>query len=533
MSQQQHSIKIARKLRAHRIFGGIKPLALKARSLRSRIMPAPIPEILILPLLQHQGSPAAPIVNVGDQVLKYQLLAAAEGPPSVPVHAPTSGEITAITDSPIPGHGEQSGRCILLRADGEDNAIDLQPLPDHRALNHWQLLERVNSAGICGMGGAGFPTTEKLRASMERGIELLIINAVECEPHISADEALIRERAAAVVSGAEILQSICLANRCVIAIERDKHDAVKQLRDSLESSSVELLELPSKYPTGGEKQIIQAVTGLEVPHDALPMDIGVLVQNAGTAYAVHDAITEGKPCISRITTLTGAPLQTPKNFDALIGTPVSFLFALCGIEESLHTGSIMGGSLMGLDLVSTDVPLIKTSNCLIAKSRAEFPEPKPEQACIRCGYCATACPARLLPQQLYAYSCNQDLEQLEQLNLADCIECGACDYVCPSHIPLVQNFRASKQTLAIRGQHSQTSAQWRRRFQFHQYRLKKEADAAQENKSAHRTAPEADYEEGGFSRDKARQEITAAVERVATRRRNRITSSGESDQERH
>ncbi len=533
MNQLQHSRKIARKLRAHRIFGGIKPLALKARSLRSRIMPAPIPEMLILPLLQHQGSPAAPIVNVGDQVLKYQLLAAAEGPLSVPVHAPTSGEIAAITDAPVPGHGKQSQRCILLRADGVDNAIALLLLPDHRALSHWQLLERVNAAGICGLGGAGFPTAEKLRSSIERGIELLIINGAECEPYISADEALIRERAAAVVSGAEILQSICLADRCVIAIEQDKHDALKQLRHSLESSSVELLELPTKYPIGGEKQIIQAVTGLEVPHDALPMDIGVLVQNAGTAYAVHDAITEGKPCISRITTLTGTPLQTPKNFEALIGTPVSFMFELCGIEESRHTGSIMGGSLMGLELVRTDVPLIKTSNCLIAKSRAEFPEAKPEQACIRCGFCATACPARLLPQQLYAYSRNQNLEQLEQLNLADCIECGACDYVCPSHIPLVQYYRASKQAISSRDQQRQLSAHWQRRFQFHQYRLKEEADGLQEEERAHRIAPEAAHQARGFSRDKARQEIAAAVERVATRRRNTIASSRESDQERH
>ena len=205
------------------------------------------------------------------------------------------------------------------------------------------------------------------------------------------------------------------------------------------------------------------------------------------------------------------------------------MFELCGIEESRHTGSIMGGSLMGLELVRTDVPLIKTSNCLIAKSRAEFPEAKPEQACIRCGFCATACPARLLPQQLYAYSRNQNLEQLEQLNLANCIECGACDYVCPSHIPLVQYYRASKQAISSRDQQRQLSAHWQRRFQFHQYRLKKEADGLQEEERAHRIAPEAAHQARGFSRDKARQEIAAAVERVATRRRNTIASSRESD----
>ncbi|MDA1371160.1 MAG: electron transport complex subunit RsxC [Proteobacteria bacterium] len=529
MSQSPHHKSFTARLRAHKIFGGIKPAVYKADALRSRVMPAPLPGNLVLPLLQHQGQPAMAVVEVGQAVLKYQVLAMGNGPLSVPVHAPTSGVITAIADSAVPGFGAQVQRCIHLQADGLDTAAELQPCLDYRALSHLQLLALIDAAGICGLGGAGFPTAEKLRVSIEQGVELLIINAAECEPYISADESLIRERADRVVSGAEILQSVCLAKRCVIAIEKDKADAIEALSTALQDSSIELLVLNSKFPTGGERQIIQAVTGFEVPRGLLPVDAGILVQNAGTAYAVHNAIVEGKPCISRITTLTGSPLQTPKNFEALIGTPVSFLFEMCGIDKSQHTGTIMGGSLMGIELDSDEVPLIKTTNCLLAKSTGEFPDPAPEQACIRCGYCADVCPARLLPQQLYAFSRSEDLDQLEEHGLADCIECGACAYVCPSHIPLVQYYRASKQAIAERDRQFQTSKQWQSRFQFHQYRLKKETTKALDKKLPGAEKTTANEPAQPFSRDQARDEIAAAVRRVAARHSNRTAPSSAKD----
>ncbi len=511
--------------RGHKIPGGIKPPTYKHTSLRSRIMPVPIAENLILPLQQHRSEAAIPMVKVGDQVLKYQKIGHAVSKLSVVIHAPTSGTITAIAEASVANESGEKALCIHLQADGKDNALAIKPVYDYRAMSHLDLLAMVEEAGICGLGGAGFPTAEKLRLCIDKGVELLIINAVECEPYITADEALIRERAEAVIIGSEVLQAICLARRCVVAIENDKTDAIAALTTVLQSSSIELFIVPAKYTTGGEKQLIQALTGREVATDTLPVDIGVTVQNAGTAYAVYKAIIEGTPCISRITTVTGAPLQTPKNFEALIGTPVSYLFDLCGINNAIHTMTIMGGSLRGIVLCSIDVPVVKTTNCLIAASNEEFPPAQPERACIRCGFCATACPASLLPQQLYAFARSQNWQQLQEHGLFDCIECGACAYVCPSHIPLVQYYRASKTDLREYREKQLQSEQWEQRFQYHQYRSKKGKDDVQDQDFNKNESHKTNTGITGFSREQAKKEIAAAVARVKSRRANLITSS--------
>lgn len=514
----------------YRVPGGIKPAAHKLVSLRSRIMPIPVPPQLVLPLTQQQGAAATPLVKVGDRVLKYQAIAKAEGPHSVALHAPTSGVITAIADATLADDSGARGLCIHLQSDGNDTAAELQPVTDYRSLSHLQLLKLVEDAGICGLGGAGFPSAEKLRLSIDRGVGLLIINAAECEPYITADEALLRERAAQVVEGAEILQAICLAQDCIIAIEDDKLEAIASLQQALTMSSVQLLTVTSKYPAGGEKQLIQAVTGKEVPTGGYPADIGILMHNVGTAYAVYQAIVLGSPCISRITTLTGSPLQTPKNFETLIGTPVSFLLKLCGVNEATHTMTIMGGSLMGKVLADVDAPVSKISNCLIAASSEEFPALESEQACIRCGYCASACPASLLPQQLYAYSRSEDWQQLQDYGLFDCIECGACAYVCPSHIPLLQYYRASKANIREHLTQQTRSEHWQQRFQTHQYRIKKEKDQATDLNKKDRKIRKPDDSisqsvDSAFSRERAREEISAAVARVKARRANVIASS--------
>lgn len=521
-------------------FGGISTPAHKARSLRSRLMPTPIPDRLVLPLSQNREVDAIPVVKVGETVLKFQLLAEPGEPQGTALHAPTSGRISAIANALVADASSSQRLCIHLQSDGMDAAIDVEKVADYRALGHLQLLEKIEQAGICGLGGAGFATARKLSLSINQGVDLLIINAAECEPYISTDEALLRERAGDVVRGAEILQSISLTRRCVIAIEEDKKDAVEALVEALKTSSIELMTLASKYPAGGEKQIIQAVSGMETPTMQHPASIGVLVHNVGTAYAVYRAVACGEPCISRITTLTGAPLQTPKNFETLIGTPVSFLFDLCGIDSASHTGSIVGGSLMGIKLPNLDVPVLKTSNCLIAMSVSEFPAAAPELACIRCGFCATACPARLLPQQLYAFSRSQNYQQIEDHGLFDCIECGACAYVCPSSIPLVQYYRASKQEIRQIQASQQQSRHWQTRFQQHQYRIKRQQDQAQnftpDNTATalneqHSGTEEPDQQaiaevvKTGFSRDLARQEIAAAVARVRARKAGIIASS--------
>ena len=495
-------------------------------------MPTPIPARLILPLWQHQGTAAQASVAVGDRVLKYQKLAEASSADSVPVHAPTSGSIVAIENSivvPLSDNMKPNQLCIHLQPDGEDRAIETTPNHDYHSLDPDRLLEKIADAGICGMGGAGFPTSAKLKLSLKRGVELLIINGAECEPYITADEALIRERADAVVQGAEILQAASKADRCVIAIENSKTDAVMQLVAALKDSSVELMVINTKYPAGGEKQLIQTVTGKQVPAGLRPADIGVLLQNAGTAYAVYEAIILGRPCISRITTLTGLALQTPKNFETLIGVPFSFLFELCGIDQSVRTKTIVGGSMMGIEAASDAAPVTKTTNCLIAAGSEEFPAPLAETACIRCGFCASACPASLLPQQLLSYSRISDGQQLQEHGLFDCIECGACAYVCPSNIPLVQYYQASKIHIRERQARREQSAKWQDRFQFHQYRIKKAADEALAEKVREYPKASATLPADDFSRDEARQKIADAVARVQARKSKLIASTHDSN----
>ena len=514
-----------RRLQPQHVAGGIRLPAFKNASLRSRIMPAPIPPLLTLPLQQHQGEAAQLIVKVGDHVLKYQTLAEGDGYKSVSIHAPSSGTVIGIEESVIATISGQTQPCIHLATDGRDEAAEIRPLQDYRSLSPLELLQKITDAGICGMGGAGFPTAEKLRISVERKVELLIINAVECEPYISADQALIREFAPSVVAGAEICQQICQARRCIIAIGDDKTDSIAALEEALAGSTVELLLLKSKYTAGAERQLIQAVTGNEVPHGMLPADIGVLLQNTGTAHAIYKAIVKGEPCISRITTVTGSALQTPKNFIALLGTPATFLFGLCGIDAAAHSKSIAGGNLMGIELHDDSAPVMKTTNCLIAATPREFPAAGAELACIRCGFCAEVCPATLLPQQLLAYAKTEDHHQLQDHGLFDCIECGACAYVCPSQIPLVQYYRASKTRIRARQSSHHRSAGWQQRFQLHQYRMKKEQDIAADRKPGSPASQTNKVNTESFSREQARQEISAAVARVQARRTNKIASS--------
>lgn len=518
-------------LRRRKIFGGIKPATHKAASLRSRIMPMPLPPQLILPINQYHGTNSSPLVKVGDAVLKYQALTEKLDHTGAALHAPTSGRITAICSASIAGHPGNAALCIHLQCDGDDNSLELQPCLNHDQLTGFEVLRKIDAAGIVGMGGAGFPTAHKLRLATEHGTELLIINAAECEPYISTDEALLRERAREVVIGAELLRTACHAPRCGIAIEEDKPAAIAALRTALAHSPIELMLLHSTYPTGGEKQIVQAVTGLEVPVGQYPLNLGILVHNAGTAYAVYQAVAEGKPSISRIITLTGRALQTPKNFEALIGTPVAFLLKLCGVQEQHHLTTVMGGSLMGLQLAHAEVPVTKTTNCLIAATVEDFPQPEPELACIRCGFCAEVCPARLLPQQLYSFARTHNHTQLQSYGLDDCIECGACAYVCPSNIPLVQYYVAAKQELRTLSVAREQSEHWQTRFQFHQYRTKQEKDSARERRIPTALSPvellptdSSPITSVQFSRQLAQQEIADAVARANAKRTSRLAT---------
>jgi len=499
---------------------GIRPPTLRESSLRSRIMPTPMPDQLLLPLqdyadpLAREHDRIAPCVDVGDWVAKYQLLAKGKEPGSLRLHAPTSGTVQAIEQIPAAAIGQRSQLAIRLLTDTDERELPLEPPSDYRALAPEQLVQLIEEAGICGLGGAGYPTARKIRDAVEKNVKTLIINGVECEPYISCDEALLRERASLTVKGAELLQAACLADDCVIVIDNAMPAARKALTLALQGSSISLRVVHRRYPAGDERQLVKAICRREVPGEGHPPDVGVLVQNIGTAVAVYEAIVHAKPCISRIVTLTGSALLTPKNFDVPIGTPVQHLLKLCGVDDKEHEFTIRGGSLMGQYLLEQSAPIEKTTNCIIASNSLEIPEWETEQACIRCGYCAQACPAQLQPQQLLASIRSEERQQTLALGLDDCIECGACAVVCPSRIPLVSYYRAAKEIHREEFTSHEQSRHWQARFQYHQYRLKKNQDRAQPRKAVEQTVKEAQ----GFSRDQARMEISAAVERVRRRR---------------
>ncbi|WP_373388433.1 electron transport complex subunit RsxC [Pseudomonas alcaligenes] len=464
--------------------GGIHPAEHKALSNRTPIAQAPLPRRLILPLGQHIGAAAEPCVAVGERVLKGQKIAEASAFVSAPLHAPTSGTVSFIGPQPYPHVSGLPAPAIVIDSDGLEQWIDLTPHADYRHLESAELLELIREAGISGLGGAGFPTAAKLTVRPTQKIHTLIINGTECEPYITADDVLMRERTAELVSGIDILVQLIQPDEVLIGIEDNKPEAIAAVRAALAERSYRLKVFPTKYPSGGEKQLIQILTGVEVPSGGLPADIGMLCQNVGTCVAIHDAVVLGKPLITRITTLTGTALARPGNVEALLGTPVGELLEFAGLDTSKLNRLVMGGPMMGFTLPSLDVPLIKTANCLLAGSASELPTPPPAMPCIRCGECADACPASLLPQQLHFFALGQQHEQLKAHNLFDCIECGACAYVCPSSIPLVQYYRAAKAEIRELEQKQQKAEHSKQRFELRQERLRRE----EERKEAERLA---------------------------------------------
>ncbi|PJI50873.1 MAG: electron transport complex subunit RsxC [Pseudomonas sp.] len=478
--------------------GGITPPANKQQSTATPIQQPPLPHRLVLPLQQHIGEPAMPCVEVGQRVLKGQLIAEAGSAISAALHAPTSGNVVEISEQPYPHSSGLSLPAIVIDSDGAEEWVELTPEPEYASLSGIELLQRIRQAGIAGLGGAGFPTAAKLAARAQDDLHTLIINGAECEPYISADDLLMRERATELVEGIDVLMHILQPQQVLLGIEDDKPQAIAAVKAAIGERPIRLQAVPTRYPSGGERQLIQLLTGREVPSGGLPADIGMLCVNVGTAVAVADAVLRGRPLISRITTLTGAALERPCNVEALIGTPVGELLDFAGLDRTKLERLLLGGPLMGDSLPSLDVPLIKTANCLLAATREELPPPMPTMPCIRCGDCAQVCPASLLPQQLHFFA--QDHAQLLAHNLFDCIECGACAYVCPSSIPLVQYYRASKAEIRELEQRQLKAEQWRLRFEQRQERLRREEEQraadrrARQERAAHVQADQPDVE---------------------------------------
>ncbi|MFV0276594.1 MAG: electron transport complex subunit RsxC, partial [Parahaliea sp.] len=498
--------------------GGVHPPENKQQSLGAPIRDAGVPAQLVVPLSQHIGAPAKAIVAVGERVLKGQPIAEAGGFVSVPQHAPSSGTVTAIEERPIPHPSGLHASCVVIDCDGADQWLEHRGVDNYESESAANLLALIRAAGIAGMGGAGFPAAVKL--GTRAPIDTLIINGTECEPYITADDALMREQAAEIVAGARILRHIIGPKETLIGVEDNKPEGIAALRSAAQGTGIEVVVFPTKYPSGGEKQLIEILTGKQVPSGGLPAEVGVVCQNVGTAVAVYEAVVLGRPLISRITTVTGEALARPGNFRVLLGTPMSHLLALAGFAPQPSQRLVMGGPMMGFTLTDTAVPVVKTSNCLLAPAATELPAPPPAQVCIRCGLCAQACPASLLPQQLFWFARGKEYDKLEQHNLFDCIECGACSWSCPSHIPLVQYYRASKADILQQRRDHEKSEQSRLRFEARQERLaREEADKEAKRAARKQAAQQRAQQAAGASEGPAEADpIQAAIERARAKK---------------
>ena len=453
--------------------GGIHPPEMKTQSNGTPLRQVPLAQRFVIPLKQHIGAEGELCVKPGDRVLRGQPLTRGWGR-MLPVHAPTSGTVVAIEPHATAHPSALPEMSVIIDADGEDQWVSRDGWHDYQNRSREELIERIHQFGVAGLGGAGFPTGTKLRGGGDK-ITTLIINAAECEPYITADDRLMQDCAAQVIEGIRILGHILQPQQILIGIEDNKPQAISMLRAVLAGAhDISLRVIPTKYPSGGAKQLTQILTGKQVPHGGRSSDIGVLMQNVGTAFAVKRAVIDGEPLTERVVTLTGESVSRPGNVWARLGTPVSHLLEDAGFCPSAEQLVIMGGPLMGFTLPWLDVPVVKITNCLLAPSPSEMGEPEEEKGCIRCSACADACPADLLPQQLYWFSKGQQHDKATAHNISDCIECGACAWVCPSSIPLVQYFRQEKAEISAIRLEEQRAAEAKARFEARQNRLERE-----------------------------------------------------------
>jgi electron transport complex protein RnfC len=470
----------------YKFHGGIHPPTYKAVSTGAPIAQAGIPSKLVIPLQQHMGNRAKPIVQVGEHVLKGQKIGLSQGRPSSAVHASTSGTVTAIDMQQVAHPSGLPDLCITIVPDGKDEWIahsgaDIAQTP------HSELRHLLRKSGVVGLGGAGFPSDLKADAHHHK-ITTLILNGAECEPYITCDDMLMRERAADIVQGADILRQLLEAEEVLIAIENNKPEAIAAMQQAVKESgkAFDVVAIPTIYPGGGVKQLIRVLTGLEVPSGKLPTDIGVQCFNVATAYSTCRALVHGEPLLSRVVTITGN-VRHPQNYEALIGTPMNELVEQSGALPDT-SGYIMGGPMMGLRLAEASVPVVKASNCIIAASDKLFPAAPPALPCIRCTRCVEVCPADLQPQDLYWFSKGKEFGKAQTFSLFDCIECGACSYVCPSHIPLVQYFRYAKSEIRTRTLEKQSADRARERHEFREYRIEREKQEKAEKLAARERA---------------------------------------------
>lgn len=504
--------------------GGIHPADNKLQSSQSPVVDAGLPPRLIIPLRQHAGPAGDLLVQVGDKVKKGQPLTRYAKGRIVPVHASTSGTITEIGNHTVAHPSGLGDLCVILTPDGEDEWGERNGKADYWNLERGELLERIQQAGVAGLGGAVFPTHSKLDGRGQL-TEILIVNGLECEPYITTDDRLMQQYADEIMDGIRVLKHLLKPKLTLIGVEDNKPEAIEQLTRHATDEDVLVKTVPTKYPSGGAKQTIELLTGRQVPKGGRAVDIGIMVLNVATVFAIKRAIIDGEPLIERIVTLTGDSFKQPGNAWVRLGTPVRWLLQRFDLQPEAEQRVIMGGPMMGFTLPHAMVPVVKATNCLLAPTQAELPAPGPEQPCIRCSACADACPATLLPQELYWYSRAKEYDKAEKLNLMDCIECGACAWVCPSEIPLVQYYKIAKDDIREARAEAEKAERAKQRFEAKQARFEREkaarearhAEAAAQRRQTMTAAGGEDPVAAALARIKAKQDapitaITATAE---------------------
>lgn len=480
--------------------GGLHLEEHKEESSTQAVAHIPLADELIIPLQQHAGYKPTLTVKVGDYVYKGQEIASHTGFMKVPVHASTSGTITAIEDRPIAHPSGLNDLCVVLKPDGKDDwgNARMQPYPDHSKIDGETLRKRICAAGIVGMGGAVFPSAIKLNVHDNIPIETLVINGAECEPYITCDDMLMREKPEEILRGIQIMMYIVNTQQCLVGIEDNKPQAIAAMQAAaatLGDQRIEIVPIPTLYPSGSEKQLIKILTGKEVPSGGRPASIGIVCHNPATARAIYRAVALGEPLIDRYLTVTGNGIAKPRNLEVPLGTPIHHLIQQAGGYTHAARRLLMGGPMMGIALQSDRIPVVKASNCILVSDIAET-EPQPAMPCIRCGRCAESCPANLLPQQLYWYARSRDFDKAEQYHLFDCIECGCCAYVCPSHIRLVDYYRFAKSEIRSQREAKTKANIARERHEFHQERLERAKREKAEKLAKHKAQAQTSTDDG-------------------------------------
>lgn len=424
--------------------GGIHPPENKL-SAGKKITPVAVPKQVIIPLSQHIGAPAAPIVKKGDPVKVGTLLGKANGFVSANIHSSVSGKVNKIDNALDTSGYRRMAIFIDVEGDEWEETIDrTETIVKETSLTAEQIIQKITEAGIVGLGGATFPTQVKLTPPPGNKAEILIINAAECEPYLTADHSLMMEKGEEVLSGTSLLMKAIHVTKAVIGIENNKKDAIEHLqRLAVNYKGIEIMPLKTQYPQGGEKQLIDSIIRRQVKSGALPISVGAVVQNVGTAFAVYEAVMKNKPLIERVVTVTGKEVANPSNFMVRIGTPISELIEAAG-GLPINTGKIIGGGpMMGKALISTDIPVAKGSSGVLIISEKDAKR-KPVYSCIRCGKCVNICPMGINPTTLMTATEFGNWELAEKMNITDCIECGSCTYTCPANRPLLDHIRLGK-----------------------------------------------------------------------------------------